>query len=169
MTENPNTARPSVPKAAYEATREELLRSIDRAPSLAEAHQRVCDELYVAFEHYSWVGIYTVDGGDLRLSAWSGPEETEHTRIAIGEGICGLAAATGETELVSDVTERPEFIACFPSTKSEMVVPIHGPEGVSGEIDIDSDWLGAFGDIDREFLEAIAAALGDRTSSWSEA
>lgn len=168
MTENPSTARPSVPKSAYEATREELLGSIDRAPSLVEAHQRVCDELYVAFEHYSWVGIYTVDEDDLLLSAWSGPEETEHTRIGIGEGICGLAAATGETELVPDVTERSEFIACFPSTKSEIVVPIHGPEGVIGEIDIDSDWLNAFGNVDRAFLETIAAALGDKSSSQLE-
>jgi GAF domain-containing protein len=129
----------------------------------------VCDELYVAFEHYSWVGIYSVDGDGLLLSAWSGPEETEHTRIGIGEGICGLAAATGETELVPDVAERSEFIACFPSTKSEIVVPIHGPEGVIGEIDIDSDWLDAFDEIDREFLETIAAALGGKSSNPPEA
>jgi L-methionine (R)-S-oxide reductase len=168
MNENSGAARPSVPKSAYEVAREELLGSIDRAPSLAEAHQRVCDELYVAFEHYSWVGIYSVAGDELLLSAWSGPEETEHTRIGIGEGICGLAAATGETELVPDVGERPEFIACFPSTKSEIVVPIHGSEGVIGEIDIDSDWLDAFGDLDREFLETIAVALGDKSSGKPE-
>lgn len=169
MTENPRAARPSVPKSAYEAAQEELLGVIDRAPSLAEAHQRVCDELFVAFEHYSWVGVYSVDGDGLTLSAWSGPEETEHTRIGIGEGICGLAAATGETELVPDVAERPEFIACFPSTRSEIVVPIHGPEGVIGEIDIDSDWLDAFGDVDQEFLETIAVSLGDKSSSQPEA
>ncbi len=168
MNENPGAARPSVPKSAYEVAREELLGAIDRAPSLAEAYQRVCDELYVAFEHYSWVGIYSVDGDDLLLSAWSGPEETEHTRIGIGEGICGLAAATGETELVPDVGERPEFIACFPSTKSEIVVPIHTHAGVMGEIDIDSDWLDAFGDLDREFLETIAVALGDKSSGKPE-
>jgi GAF domain-containing protein len=169
VNEDIGAAQPRVSKSAYEAVQDELLGTIERAPDLAEAYQRVCDELYVVFEHYSWIGIYSVDGNDLVLSAWSGPEETEHTRIGIGEGICGLAAATGETELVPDVAERPEFIACFPSTKSEIVVPIHGAEGVVGEIDIDSDWLDAFGEIDREFLEVIATALGTKASSPTEA
>ncbi len=169
MNEDPSATRPRVSKSAYEAVQDELLGTIERAPDLAEASQRVCDALYIAFEHYSWVGIYSVDGDDLVLSAWSGPEETEHTRIGIGEGICGLAAATGETELVADVAERPEFIACFPSTKSEIVVPIHRAEGVVGEIDIDSDWLDAFGEIDREFLEVIATALGTKPPQSTEA
>ena len=169
MNEDTSATRPRVSRSAYEAVQDELLGTIKRAPDPAEAYQRVCDELYVAFEHYSWVGIYSVDGDDLVLSAWSGPEETEHTRIGIGEGICGLAAATGKTELVADVAERPEFIACFPSTKSEIVVPINGAEGVVGEIDIDSDWLDAFGEIDREFLEVIATALGTKAPSPTEA
>lgn len=169
MNEDPSATRPRVSKSTYEVVQDELLGTIKRAPDLAEAYQRVCDELYVAFEHYSWVGVYRVDGDDLVLSAWSGPEETEHTRIGIGEGICGLAAATGETELVADVAERPEFIACFPSTKSEIVVPINGLDGVVGEIDIDCDWLDGFSEIDREFLEVIAAALGTKAPSPTEA
>lgn len=143
----------------YEALKAELLDEIDAADSEVAAHQVVCDRLYERLDAYSWAGVYVVEGDDLVLSAWAGPEATEHTRIAIGDGICGLAAATGETELVPDVSERSEFIACFPSTRSEIVVPIHGPDGVVGEIDIDSDWRDAFGDADRALLETLASAL----------
>ena len=125
----------------------------------ARIEQAVCDELYARFDHYAWVGIYRVEGDDLVLGAWAGPEETEHTRIAVGEGICGLAAATGETEVVPDVSVRDEFIACFPSTRSEIVVPIHGPDGVLGEIDIDSDEVDPFDERDRTFLESLAERL----------
>ncbi len=58
-----------------------------------------------------------------------------------------------------DVSEREEFIACFPSTKAEIVVPIHGADGVLGEIDVDSDYPDAFDERDRDLLEEIAAEI----------
>lgn len=112
-----------------------------------------------AFPHYSWVGIYWVEGGDLVLGPWKGPQATEHTRIPIGTGICGAAAATGRTEVVDDVSRDPRYLACFPSTRSEIVVPISRAGRVIGEIDIDSDRPAAFGPDDRRFLEAVAALL----------
>jgi GAF domain-containing protein len=146
---------------AYQEARSVLDEALARAGSVMEAHEHVCQELYERFGHYSWVGIYVVEGDDLVLSVWSGEEETEHTRIPVGSGICGLAAATGETELVPDVSERPEFIACFPTTKSEVVVPIQGSGPVLGEIDIDSDTLDAFDATDRFFLEDLADRLAE--------
>lgn len=152
--------RPAVSPDVYRDLQRELLEGIPQAGGAVRAHGLVCRRLYESFDHYSWVGIYVVEGEDLVLSAWSGPAETEHTRIPVGAGICGLAAKTGRTELVPDVSERPEFIACFASTKSEIVVPIQEPGGrVVGEIDIDSDWLGGFDERDRAFLEAVAEAL----------
>ena len=65
------------------------------------------DPLYDRFPHYDQVGIYWVDGNDLALGPWTGPEPTEHTRIPIGSGIRGAAAATGTTELVPDVNADP--------------------------------------------------------------
>lgn len=47
------------------------------------------------------------------MTAWDGPEATEHMRIPVGEGICGLAAATGETVVVDDVNAAPRYLACF--------------------------------------------------------
>lgn len=105
---------------------------------------------------YSWVGIYAVDGKDLVLDSWVGPAATEHTRIPIGKGVCGYAAKSGRTEIVSDVTKDPRYLQCFLSTKSEIVVPIARDKVVLGEIDIDSDQLGAFSSVDQEFLEAVA-------------
>jgi L-methionine (R)-S-oxide reductase len=110
-------------------------------------------------EHYSWVGIYLVEGDDLVLGPWRGPQATEHVRIPVGQGVCGAAAASGETEIVDDVNADPRYLACFPSTRSEIVVPIAHDGRVVGEIDIDSDRPAAFGDEDRELLERVAVLL----------
>lgn len=151
--------RPEVDPDLYETARRELRTALQAANNEIDAQETVCEQLYDRFDHYSWVGIYAVEKGELVLSAWAGPEETEHTRIPIGEGICGLAAQSGRTEVVPDVSERPEFIACFPTTRSEIVVPIQGPAGVLGEIDVDSDWLDAFDERDRALLEEVASEL----------
>jgi L-methionine (R)-S-oxide reductase len=110
-------------------------------------------------EHYSWVGIYLVEGDDLVLGPWRGPQATEHVRIPVGQGVCGAAAASGETEIVDDVNADPRYLACFPSTRSEIVVPIAHDGRVVGEIDIDSDRPAAFGDEDRDLLERVAVLL----------
>ncbi len=109
-----------------------------------------------SFDHYTWVGIYLVQNGKLVLEAYDGDAATEHTTIRIGEGICGSAAKSGETIIVADVNYDPRYLMCFPSTRSEIVVPILGQEGVLGEIDIDSDKLAAFTPMDKETLERAA-------------
>ena len=119
----------------------------------------VVELLHDRFDHYSWVGIYLVEGDELVLGPWKGPQETDHVRIPVGQGICGAAAATGETEIVDDVNADPRYLACFPSTRSEIVVPIPFEGRVVGEIDIDSDEPAAFTDADREFLERVAALI----------
>ena len=81
-----------------------------------------------------------------------GPAATEHIRIPIGQGVCGAAAASGVTEIVDDVNADPRYLACFLSTRSEIVVPISYEDIVVAEIDIDSDVPAAFGD-DAVYLE----------------
>ena len=115
--------------------------------------------LYNSFDHYSWVGIYLVESNDLILGTWRGPHATEHTRIPIGKGICGSAAASGETEIIPDVGADSRYLSCFVSTKSEIVVPIKKEGEVLGEIDIDSDVRNAFKIKDKVFLEKIADML----------
>ena len=111
--------------------------------------------------HYNWVGIYLVKGDRLILGPWDGPEATEHVSIGIGEGICGLAARKKETVVVDDVHAKDEYLACFPQTRSEIVVPLMRGEECVGEIDIDSDTPSAFTESDREFLEDVARLLVD--------
>ena len=134
-------------------------RILDRGGPDAEIVQAVVEALHDRVEYYSWIGIYLVDGGDLVLGPWKGPEATEHVRIPVGQGVCGAAAASGETEIVDDVNADPRYLACFASTRSEIVVPIADEGAIVGEIDIDSDEPAAFGDEDRAFLERIALQI----------
>ncbi len=119
----------------------------------------VCRYLSTEFPHYPWVGIYRVDGETLVLDAWEGPEATEHTRIPIARGICGQAAREGRTVIVDDVSANPEYLACFLSTRSEIVVPIREGPTVIGEIDIDGNAVRAFDASDRGFLERVAVRI----------
>jgi L-methionine (R)-S-oxide reductase len=133
---------------------------LDGGGSDGEVLQRVVDALEEEVDHYSWIGIYLVEGDDLVLGPWRGPEATEHVRIPVGQGVCGAAAASGATEIVDDVNADPRYLACFPSTRSEIVVPIFHEGRVVGEIDIDSDRPAAFGEDDRAALERIALQIG---------
>jgi L-methionine (R)-S-oxide reductase len=137
-------------------THEDALEAIRQAENPLGAAVEVLKE---RFEHYSWVGIYLVEGDDLVLGPWQGPEATEHVRIPVGQGVCGAAAASGKTEVVDDVNADPRYLACFPSTRSEIVVPIAQNGRVVGEIDIDSDRAAAFGQEDRAFLERVAELI----------
>jgi L-methionine (R)-S-oxide reductase len=136
-----------------------LRAAVAEAPGPESASQRVVDTLHERFPHYDWIGIYWVDGSDLVLGPWIGPEATEHTRIPIGTGICGAAAASGQTEIIPDVDADPRYLSCFASTKSEIVVPIFHEGEVVGEIDIDGSDRDAFDDTDARFLEEVAALL----------
>lgn len=123
--------------------------------------QQIVELLHKNFPSYDWVGIYLVEGEELVLAAWKGPAATEHIRIPIGQGVCGAAAVSGLTEVVNDVSKDNRYLSCFPSTKSEIVVPISKEGGVIGEIDIDSNKLGAFNNVDQEFLESVALILSE--------
>ncbi|HEY7500111.1 MAG TPA: GAF domain-containing protein [Vicinamibacterales bacterium] len=114
--------------------------------------------------HYTWAGFYLLDGNELVLGPFVG-KPSPHTRIPLGRGICGAAASEKATIVVDDVNADPRYLACSVETRSEIVVPIMDGNEVLGEIDIDSDRLAAFGQDDRELLEAVAALLAPRLSS----
>jgi L-methionine (R)-S-oxide reductase len=110
---------------------------------------------------YHWVGIYLLDGNELVLGPFEG-KPSPHTRIPVGRGICGAAAAEKATIVVDDVSTDARYLACSADTRSEIVVPILRGSDVLGEIDIDSDRPAAFGSADRSMLEAVAALLAAR-------
>ena len=110
---------------------------------------------------YSWVGVYLLDGNELVLGPFAG-RPSPHTRIPLGRGICGAAAAEKMTIIVDDVNADRRYLACSIETRSEIVVPIMAGSEVLGEIDIDSDHLAAFSGEDQTLLEAVAAQLATR-------
>jgi GAF domain-containing protein len=143
----------------YRSALEAVDRIVNREAEPDEVLRRVVDVLHDRFDHYSWVGIYLLEGDELVLGPWKGPQATEHVRIPVGHGICGAAAVSGRTEVVDDVNADARYLACFPSTRSEIVVPIPYENRVVGEIDIDSDEPAAFGEADRAFLERVALLI----------
>jgi L-methionine (R)-S-oxide reductase len=144
---------------AHDGALEAIDRILNRGGGADPVLHAVVDVLDERFDHYSWVGIYLVDGDELVLGPWRGPEATEHVRIPVGQGICGAAAESGRTEVVDDVAADARYLACFPSTRSEIVVPIAHNGQVVGEIDIDSDRPAAFDTDDRAFLERVALLI----------
>jgi putative methionine-R-sulfoxide reductase with GAF domain len=143
----------------YRGALEAVDRIVNREVEADEVLRKTVEILHDRFDHYSWVGIYLLEGDDLVLGPWKGPQATEHVRIPVGQGICGAAAVSGRTEVVDDVTADDRYLACFPSTRSEIVVPIAYEGKIVGEIDIDSDSPAAFGEADRTFLERVALLI----------
>lgn len=106
-----------------------------------------------------WVGVYWLDRDALRLGPYVGPK-TEHVRIPVGTGVCGTAVAEDRDQVVDDVRTRENYLACSPTVRSEIVVLVRQNGHVVGQIDCDSDQVGAFGTQDHAFLKMVAGALG---------
>jgi GAF domain-containing protein len=105
-----------------------------------------------------WTGFYRVAGEELLLGPFQGPVACMH--IPYGKGVCGTAWKRNETVVVPDVEEFPGHIACSSASKSEIVVPVHGAAGeVTAVLDIDSDRLASFDEVDRVWLERIVTLL----------
>lgn len=105
---------------------------------------------------FFWVGFYLVKDGQLVLGPFQGPLAC--TRIKFDEGVCGHAYSTRETVVVPNVDEFPGHIACSSAAKSEIVVPLFdGGGAVVAVLDVDSDRISDFSDVDRDGLEKIAA------------
>ena len=105
-----------------------------------------------------WTGFYRVAGAELVLGPFQGPVACMH--IPFGKGVCGTAWKRNETVVVPDVEQFPGHIACSSASRSEIVVPVHGPDGaVAAVLDIDSDRLATFDEEDKVWLERIVTHL----------
>ncbi|MDR2232562.1 MAG: GAF domain-containing protein [Tannerella sp.] len=102
---------------------------------------------------FFWVGFYLVKGDELVLGPFQGPIAC--TRIRFGKGVCGAAWQQGQTIIVPDVEQFPGHIACNVQSKSEIVVPMLLDGKIIGVLDIDSDILNTFDEIDKINLEKI--------------
>lgn len=106
---------------------------------------------------FFWVGFYLLKGDELVLGPFQGPIAC--TRIKKGEGVCGQSWEKAETIIVPDVEQFPGHIACSSDSKSEIVVPLIKKGEVIGVLDVDSDVLNSFDEVDREYLERLVKSL----------
>ena len=105
-----------------------------------------------------WTGFYRVAGEELILGPFQGPVACMH--IPFGKGVCGTAWKREASVVVPDVEAFPGHIACSSASRSEIVVPVFGPDGkVTAVLDIDSDRLATFDEEDRLGLERIVGLL----------
>lgn len=117
----------------------------------------VCAALKSTFDFF-WVGFYLVENEQLVLGPFQGPIAC--TRINFGKGVCGAAWKEEKTLLVPDVELFPGHIACSSDSKSEIVVPLFNNGKVVAVLDVDSDQLNDFDEIDQTFLTELCAHLG---------
>lgn len=108
----------------------------------------------------NWTGFYRNVAGELVLGPFQG--KAACIRIPFGKGVCGAAAASGETQLVEDVHAFPGHIACDAASNSELVVPITHEGRLIGVLDLDSPTRGRFDTEDAAGCEALMALLGPR-------
>lgn len=105
-----------------------------------------------------WTGFYRVIGEELVLAPFQGPMAC--TRIAYGKGVCGTAWQRGESIVVEDVEQFPGHIACSSLSRSEIVVPVKNKDNdIVAVLDIDSEHLATFDEVDRLYLEKITSLL----------
>ncbi len=113
--------------------------------------------IFNSLESLNWVGFYLMSNNDLLLGPFQGKPAC--TRISMGKGVCGTAAAHAKTIIVDDVHEFPGHIACDAASNSEIVIPIIINSKLYGVLDIDSPIKNRFDNNDKIHLEELLEIL----------
>ncbi len=144
----------------YAQTAKEIAAVLEGEANLTARMATVSCLLAQAFPDNIWTGFYIVDPEkpeELVVGPYQGTLGC--LRIPFGKGVCGVAAATLETQLVHDVHDFEGHIACDSRSVSEVVVPVrNGLGALIAVLDIDSPDAGTFDEVDGEWLEAIVTA-----------
>ena len=143
--------------ARYARVAKEIAAVVDGEPNVTARMATVSCLLAQAFDSYFWTGFYVVDpdkADELVVGPYQGTLGC--LRIPFGRGVCGTAAATGQTQIVADVHAFDGHIACDPRSNSEIVVPVRDGAGrLIGVLDVDATDRAAFDETDRRHLEAL--------------
>ncbi|MET0272938.1 MAG: GAF domain-containing protein [Phenylobacterium sp.] len=141
----------------YAAVADEIAAVLEGEPNVTARMATVASMLAATFDHFFWTGFYVVDPDkpeELVVGPYQGTLGC--LRIAFGRGVCGTAAATGETQVVADVHAFPGHIACDSRSMSEIVVPVRDGSGkLIAVFDVDSEEPAAFDWADQAGLEHI--------------
>lgn len=134
---------------------EELLKkSTDPVARMAT----VCAVLHHKMEHYFWTGFYLYKNGKLIVGPYQGPVACQE--LPENQGVCWAALNRGEAVVVPDVHAFPGHIACDPRSRSEITLPVFGPDRrVMAVFDVDSDRPDSFTEVDRLELERIVSMI----------
>ncbi len=141
-----------------------ILDAISSSPLQGFALRKHAMEQLDSLDTYNWSGIYRLEGDMLILDAYVGAA-TDHTHIPVGRGVCGTAVAENTNQVIEDVRELSNYLACSIQTRSEIVVLIRSDETILGQIDIDGHTVGAFDKSDEALLEALSEELAKR---WAD-
>jgi len=143
--------------ARYAELAEMIAAVLEGEPNLVARMATVASMLAGAFDHFFWTGFYVVDpakSDELVVGPYQGTLGC--LRIAFGRGVCGKAAATGQTQIVEDVNAYPDHIACDARSVSEIVAPVWDGAGrLIAVLDVDATIPAAFDRSDAAGLEAI--------------
>jgi L-methionine (R)-S-oxide reductase len=158
----PQTSKTSAYEECFDAIaaiwRDEGGKALDDIALMATINSVLANR----FAQFFWTGFYRVCGERLVVGPYIGTVGC--LQIEFGKGVCGTAAARREALIVPDVNEFPGHIACDAASKSEIVVPVFGPEAeMIAVLDIDSDRLDAFDETDLAGLERIVALFGKQS------
>ncbi len=143
----------------YQSLIPQINALIDGEPDLIANLANVAAALKEQF-NWLWVGFYLVKQDELVLGPFQGPVAC--TRIKKGRGVCGAAWQNAKTLIVPDVEKFPGHIACSSLSKSEIVIPLFKDGEVFGVLDVDSELLDQFDEIDKQFLEEIVKPLSPK-------
>jgi len=114
--------------------------------------------VFNSLSQVNWAGFYLVtDESYLQLGPFQG--QVACTKIPMGKGVCGTAAETRQSQLVTDVDQFEGHIACDSRSKSEVVCPMIFDDKLVGVFDVDSPELGRFSEQDRDGIEALVGIL----------
>ncbi len=147
----------ATPEARYEGILQALDGLLAGERNLIANLANTAALLFDALPDLNWAGFYLYDGTELIVGPFQGKPAC--VRIALGQGVCGTAAATLSTQIVRDVHAFPGHIACDAASNSEIVVPLANARGLLGVLDLDSPSLGRFDERDQKGLEALARRL----------
>lgn len=129
-----------------------LLPSDDLIANLAN-----CSAALKTAFNFWWVGFYLVKNNQLILGPFQGPVAC--TTIQLGKGVCGSSWQHTTSIIVENVNNFPGHIACSSASLSEIVVPIILNSNVVAVLDVDSEYLSHFDEIDKKYLEELASYI----------
>ncbi|MBQ3212456.1 MAG: GAF domain-containing protein [Alistipes sp.] len=140
----------------YELLHKQIAALVDGESDTIANMANVAAMIHATFGFW-WTGFYRVVGEELVLGPFQGPLAC--SRIRYGRGVCGTAWKEGATQVVPDVELFPGHIACSSLSRSEIVVPVWSDEEIVAVLDIDSEHLATFDQVDKLWLERIVALL----------